>query len=208
MCTNVDEDLQAIIDVYQQNANTANDPSSYIEVRELALYNTIVLVGQELLGGNVLLLPTVYDKFVEMIHFYSQLLQTDTQYTAVSTTWLLSNLSSALEHHLVSSCKIRKYGTMLHRPNTDFAAVLQKALYQIRQNEQVEALKPKKFSNTSVTPAVTEQVLDSIHTGILDQCQALLGRKDLFYDNYTKLDIEHEISQINRVVWNAVCKPS
>ena len=86
---------------------------------------TVVHVGEDLLQKKAILLPAGHDFFVEM--YDDTLASTDLQGTETKTftsIWVLSDLTNALQHHLVYSCKARKYGTLLYRPNTDFSGSL------------------------------------------------------------------------------------
>ena len=98
---------------------------------------TVVHVGEELLQRKALLLPAVHDFFLErydeMIAEVSNL-QGAEKNTSITSLWILSNLTNALQHHLVYTCKARKYGTLLYRPNTNLVALLQQSLSKLTEN--------------------------------------------------------------------------
>ena len=66
--------------------------------------------------------------------------------TNVKTSWVekwrcsclcwLSILTILLQHHLAISCKVRKYGTLLYRPNVDFNTLLAQNLWEKRNHSQ------------------------------------------------------------------------
>lgn len=125
------------------------NPVPLQEVCELAMDKTVVHVGEDLLQRKAILLPVAHDFFVEM---YDDILaSTDLQGTetkTISSIWVLSNLTNALQHHLVYSCKARKYGTLLYRPNTDLVSLLQQSLFKLRQHEKKDfRLIPLKWYN-------------------------------------------------------------
>ena len=50
--------------------------------------------------------------------------------------WILSILTVLLQHHLAISCKVRKYGTLLYRPNVDFNTLLAQNLWEKRNHSK------------------------------------------------------------------------
>ena len=50
----------------------------------------------------------------------------------VTSQWILSNLTTALQHHLEYACKAKKYGTVLYRSNADLTLLLQQSLSKLR----------------------------------------------------------------------------
>ena len=66
---------------------------------------------------------------------------------AVTSQWLLSNLTTALQHHLEYACKAKKYGTILYRPNADLILLLQQSLSKLHQHEKTQPTAAKSRSS-------------------------------------------------------------
>ena len=129
-----DSDLQSTLQAIRQKVGTVDQPKTSQQVRDLAMDKTIVHVGEELLQGKAILLPVAHEFFSEKhdeILASIDLHETEIK-TTVTSLWVLSNLTSALQHHLAYSCKTRKYGTLLYRPNTDLVPLLQQSLSKLR----------------------------------------------------------------------------
>ena len=45
------------------------------------------------------------------------------------------NPEITLQQHIQFSCKVKKYGTLLYRPNSDFKALLQQALWKLKSKQ-------------------------------------------------------------------------
>ena len=94
-------------------------------------------VAEELLHGNALLLPDVYDLFcftaAELSHLLKERVDTSRLVTA---EFILSHLTSTLQHHMQYSCKVKKFGTLLFRPGSDLSQPLTQALWKVRQLKQ------------------------------------------------------------------------
>ena len=119
---------------------------------------------------------------------------------------MLSNLTSALQHHLVHACKARRYGTLLYRSNTDLVLLLQQSLSKLRQHEKKHSSDPTLQTVHSCPQKLgMDNVLDDLNAEILGQCRRYLGRDKTFLDEYSTLDIDEEIEQINPILWKAIC---
>ena len=203
-----DSDLQSILHDFRHKISTVDQPSILQQVCDLAMDKTVVHVVEELLQRKAILLPAVHDFFLEKhdeILATINLHETEAK-TTVTSLWVLSNLTSALQHHLVYSCKARKYGTLLYGPNTDLAPLLQQSLSRLRQHEHkcLQAQSPQMAQSTP-QKLVMEDVLDDLNANILDQCKRYLGKDKIVVDEYSKLDIDKEIDQMNPILWKAIC---
>ena len=163
-----------------------------------------------MLQRKAILLPAAHDFFLEKhdeILATIDLHESEAQ-TKVTSLWVLSNLTSALQHHLVYACKARKYGTLLYRPNTDLVPLLQQPLSKLRQHEKkvLQAQTPQTIHSPPQKLGL-EDVLDDLNAQILDQCRRYLGRDKMFVDKfeYSTLDTDREIDQMNPTLWKAIC---
>ena len=107
---------------------------------EYALLSTIVMVAVTIRKDNAILLPSVHK------HFASLLKQPPTSGERTHR-WLLKELEKVLGHHMTSTCKQKKHGTVLSRTGGDLMNALSCAL----------SASSKPATNTEATSAVTEK---------------------------------------------------
>ena len=106
--------------------------------------------------------------------------------------WLLSSICLHVKHHLVTSCKIKKHGTLLYRPNTNFGMFLSNVLWH-----QTSSCYDDRPSDSTVNLL---QVNDCIHLYIQD---SLSKFSDTPYD-HSAMDLENEIKKIPKPLWQTV----
>ena len=85
---------------------------------------------------------------------------------SASYMWLLSGLTANLQHHMTYTCKVRKYGTLIYRPNTDLIPSLQKAMWSLCQS-QVSKVELNAQSETVIqdsTQRSSRAVLDDLNS--------------------------------------------
>ena len=124
-------------------------------------------VGEELLKREVLLLPVAYDRLIaiatKIMERSSTTANVELQ-SMVSSRWVLSSLTANLQHHITCSCKVRKYGTLLYRPNTDLRVELSQALWNVKssplrsQNTQEQRNEPDDQNKNN-----NKQVFDNLN---------------------------------------------
>ena len=78
-----------------------------------------ILVGEALLRQNALLLPDVYDSFLNKLKQVIQVHHITTGSSEIGNTvtsnWFWSKPPSLLDHHLAYRCCVKKHGTLLYR---------------------------------------------------------------------------------------------
>ena len=128
--------------------------------------NRVVLaVGRELLYRNALLLPTVHEWFCSFAAEHPYHLKEDIDVTKLVTSAnILSNLIASLQHHITYSCKVKKYGTLHYRPNTDLTQNLAHALWHLRQVNMINS--SSKYATPTSSPESDDDV--SRHIKVLD----------------------------------------
>ena len=166
---------------------------------------TVIYVGEELLQRKVILLPVVHDSGC----FHEILTEGDLQgieKTSVTSLWVLSNLTSDMQQHLVFSYKTCKYGTVLYRPNTDLHPILQQALWKLHQYElQPNKVQPDQPQNPPSNALAMDKVLDDLNVKVQDQYRSFLAKDAEFITDYNKTDIDKLIDQINPEIRKAIC---
>ena len=116
-----------ILQEITQKISTLDPSSTMQQVCDLAMDYTVLHVGEVLSQNRAILLPTAHDFFgerVDEILVANNVHSTEAQAKKTSRLWVLSHLTMALKHHLEYKCKVRKYGTLLFLPSTDFIPLL------------------------------------------------------------------------------------
>ena len=158
------------------------------ELTEIAAKYTIIHVAQKLLDNQALTLLSAHSTFIYQLD--RLLPMSSLQYRPDkpgNPRWLLSQLSSSLQHHMSYTCKVNKHGVILFRRERELDA-LSHALYS---------------ANISSKPNVKPdhvQVCNDVNERIHKQ----INSKQLATDPGT-LEIDHLIESVDPVVWNTIC---
>lgn len=199
-----DSDLQSLL--CNTRLKISNTMATTLEqVNDLAFDKVLLYVGEELLQGGALLLPDVYERFTT----YRNELLKNTHFNEerkITAMWVLSNLSSTLQHHIQFSCKVKKYGTLLYRPNSDLKGLLQHMLWRLRSKENDAASKqPLATPDLDMNKKETFLACKRLNSLVLEQCKLFRTNYSTFADSYDKLDIQAIVSQINPELWESIC---
>ena len=134
-------DLEEIIGSLNQTIPKIESTMSMDNVVNCAMIRTMIEVGNILLKGESILLPTVHDIFNQ--HARCILKTINVEYNAsVTSRWLLSQLITHLKHHVSFVCKVRKHGTIIK--NQDHLLTLSHLLWKQRNDNNM--------SNTASAP--------------------------------------------------------
>ena len=123
------------------------------------------------------------------------------------STWLLSGLTANLKHHIAYSCKVRKYGTILYRPNADLLPSIQKAMWRVRHLELARG-EPQPESNPNTmhdTQPPDRRVLDDLNDRVHNEVRRLLAANVHTPMKHDQLDVERFIQEADPQLWQAVC---
>jgi len=123
--SSTDKDLlQLIATLSKQIPTSIKSPDELINA---AMTRVVVAVGRDLLNGGVMLLPDVHNLFnLYASELSSHLREEIDTSKLVTSANILSNLKVNLQHHIAYSCKTRKHGTLIYRPNADIRPALLK----------------------------------------------------------------------------------
>ena len=119
-----DADLDEVIKVTKRNMIHVSDVKSADDAINRAMHMTVVHVAEALVRQEGLLLPDVYNYFLEEMNACAIVDTSSENKQVLTARWVLSNLTSSLQHHLSYVCKVRKYGTLLYRTNGDVLVAL------------------------------------------------------------------------------------
>lgn len=196
-----DSDLQSLLQNTSLRISAIPVPVTLEQINDLAFDKILLDVGEEFLRGGALLLPDVYEKFIT---YRNELLQ-NTQFKkerTITRMWILSNLTNTLKQHINYSCKVRKYGTLLYRPNVDFKGLLQQALWKLKSKQSQCSHVPIE---TVADPDNEKKHLKQLNSLVLEQCRSFRSNYSTFSDGYDKLDIKALIAQVNPQLWESIC---
>ena len=126
-----DRDLKALIATCIEDIPSSDNIHTLEDIANTAIAKTVISVGESLLKRQVLLLPNVHDTFCmyasKLISIKKLNGEQDVE-KLITSHHLLSHLQSNLLHHLAYSCRVRKHGTLLFRPNSNLLTPLSQAL--------------------------------------------------------------------------------
>lgn len=106
-----DTDLKQLIDTYCQQIHSTEQIITTQDVINIAMVKTLVTVATVLLENRAMLLPHIHSLFTNYAKDLAKTedLQEPQELTTLSSRWVLSELTAKLQHHMVYSCKVRKY---------------------------------------------------------------------------------------------------
>jgi hypothetical protein len=171
-----DSDLNELIMETKRTMVRLEDVKTADDAISRAMSLTTLQVGEAIMNQEGLLLPDIHNFFLEKLN--DAPLPTLTKEQSITARWVLSNLTTALKHHLSYVCKIRKCGTLLYRSNGDIILALTNALYASTR-QAVSACSEKGGRNTAHCDSDnTQTVLNSISSAMHDQIQVFLKADD------------------------------
>ena len=168
-----------------------------------------IYVGQQLLEGNALLLPSIHDllcEYIKQVITANNLELEACTSTLVTSRWVLSSLTATLQHHIACTCTVRKYGTLIYRPNTDLRPTLAKALWSVRNISRCGPLDSNSATPSNEAPEkCVEKCLAEVNAMVHSQIKALLAKNALSPVDHDCLNIEKIIQEMDPNLWKAVC---
>ena len=118
-----------------------------------AVYMTVVHVVEALVRQEGLLLPDVYNYFLEEMNACAIIDTSSENKQVLTARWVLSNLTSSPQHHLSYVCKVRKlyYDTLLYRTNGDVLVALTNALHRLSNLNKQTRVQSNREGDSSAT---------------------------------------------------------
>lgn len=105
------------------------------DVINLAVQITIIKVAQELKANHALTLLSAYTIFTEQVQSLAQMSTLTASPALPSHRWLLSQLASSMQHHMVYTSVVKKHGIILCRRGKELHA-LSHALHEGKKCQQ------------------------------------------------------------------------
>ena len=125
----------------------------------------------------------------------------------VTSAYILSSLTTSLQHHIEYCCKTKKYGTLFYRPNTDLKPALAQSLWQLRQKTKNES---DPTSTNPTTESVEEQLdqvelLNDLNSLACAHINSYTPRHSKEEFNFAEFNIDQQIGEIDPKLWEAIC---
>ena len=202
--TSRDSDLAMLIETISKTLRV-EDIKSADSMLYYAIQKTIVTVGEKLLNKDIILLATAHDTFCQHVADAHDLVDIEVEQwnlkEVVTAQCLLGHLISNLSHHVAYSCRVRKYGTLIYRPNTDFVQALSKLLWEQRRTNAVQQPeRPKKSSNDHTN--ITSSVLNGL---VHQEVNRHLEEEKIAPYDFDEVNIDELIEQSDQTLWKAIC---
>ena len=205
--TSTDADLSSSINKIKSEMCNISDIHTPDEALSNAAHFSGIHVGEALLKHNALLHPDVYDifldKLTEITRVCSIVLE-DVKSTA-SPSWLRSQLSTLLEHHMAYRCSVKKYGTVLYRYGGDLVHALNVSLGQARsQSQKVPAM------GESDSCTINQTSLSETCNSLSAKCHACIQKmiKEDTTNPHTIEDIDKFIDTLDPDIIMESCVPT
>ena len=158
--SSTDKDLLQLIATLSKQIPTSIKSTD--ELTNAAMTRAVVAVGRDLLNGNVMLLPDhdLFNLYASELspHLHEEI---DTSKLVTSAN-ILSNLKANLQYHIAYSCKTRKHGTLIYRPNADLRPALAQALWRLRSKNITKECSSETDTSKSDDPQQYLNVLDDL----------------------------------------------
>ena len=194
----LDTDLENLLDMLSKQTTTI---STEQEAIDHSMREVVVFVGRQLLKHRAMLLPTIYNMLCQTARDTLQLHNLDSTIkvtSIVSTRWVLSSITAALEGHVQYHCTVRKYGTLIYRRSSDLRTALSHALWTSHhRTPPVE----NKFEVNSPLQQERE-VLEALNDRVQAQIKAF-NDKDLDLE-HSNFNIERVIGELDPILWEAI----
>ena len=112
-----------------------------------------------------------------------------------SQRWLLSQLASSLQYHLVYTCLVKKHGIILCRRGRELHALLH-ALYEGKKCQQTLHVHENSSDNDNHTHSCSN---------LNKWLQQMVSNSIELNDELKRLSFNNFMEKIDPVVWDAIC---
>ena len=183
----LDTDLENVLDMLSKQTTTITNVQEAIDH---SMREVVVFVGRQLLKHRAMLLPTIYNMLCQTARDTLQLHNLDSTIkvtSIVSTRWVLSSITAALEGHVQYHCTVRKYGTLIYRQSSDLRTALSHALWT--SHHRTPPVETKLELNSPLQQE--REVLEALNERVQAQIKTFNGKDlDLISLEHSNFDIE------------------
>ena len=209
-----DSDLRRLLHQTSEQSPTVDEVHTYHDVVNVALIQTVVKVGYVLLEKRALLLPKIHSNFRQVARtlLATKGMEEPPEFTNLSSRWLLSELIGRLQHHMMYSCKVRKYGTLIYRPSSDIVLLLTEAMWKLQNAEQAtdEIHAPvenrEQYADcTSAHSKEDQQDMKNINKLIHSQIRTFLSEDAHVPYEHDNFNLDMLAKKIQPELWEQIC---
>ena len=197
----LDTDLENVLDMLSKQTTTITNVQEAIDH---SMREVVVFVGRQLLKHRAMLLPTIYNMLCQTARDTLQLHNLDSTIkvtSIVSTRWVLSSITAALEGHVQYHCTVRKYGTLIYRQSSDLRTALSHALWT--SHHRTPPVETKLELNSPLQQE--REVLEALNERVQAQIKTFNGKDlDLISLEHSNFDIERVIGELDPILWEAI----
>ena len=197
-------DLNKLLDSIVQQIPNLDEVVTYHDVLDVAMIKTVVRVGKVLIENQALLLPTIHSIFRQArILLNAKGIQEPQEFTTLSSRWILSELVGRLQHHMVYTCKVHKYGTL---PSSDIVLLLTEAMWKLRNAEQAEGERDEEqHADYTTAHSTDQQHVNNINKLIHSQIQTFMAEDTREPYEHDNLNIDILTQKIHPELWEEIC---
>ena len=200
-----DEDLKVLIDTLGQQTSTMGNAQDIICDATIRM---LVTVGKMLMENRAMLLPTIHSDFMHYAGglFAAKDMQDPLELKYISSRSVISEITGKFQHHVTYTCKVRKHGTLVYRHDSDILTLLSEALWKLKQ-AHLQPIRSEALE-TSVTPrpdAAEACNIGHVNKLIHTQIESYLCASAKCPLDYDDLNLDEQISNLDRKLWNAMC---
>ena len=196
-----DEDLKVLIDTLGVQTGAIN--SSTQDIIFAATTRMLTIVGKMLMENRAMLLPTIQSDFIKGARdlIAAKGMQEPQELKSLSSRCILSEITAKYQHHVTYTCKVRKHGTLVYRPNSDILSLLSEAMWKLKQTH-VEPV-----TNDVLNTCENTDTCDIGHVNKLihAQIESYLSANAEAPLDYDDLHLDEHIAKIDPQLWNAMC---
>ena len=160
-----------------------------------------------------MLLPCIHDIFVDcatdIVNATNMANVSDVHVEQLVTSrYILSNLINHLQHHLTYKCTVRKYGTIILRPNTDLIPILSKALWDIHtlKKRQTQNLTRNMQGTVEIDhSALPNHSIQDVNQLIHAEIRKLLQKDMESPFEHHSINLDKLIEETDQRLWETIC---
>ena len=202
--TSSDENLVSCLNTLSGLLPTMEQIKTEADVSNYAIIRTIIDIGNKLLQREPVLLSTAHDIYMDYTKQAStHIISSDAD--KATAKWVLAQLHDHLSHHMMFTCKIRKYGTLIYRPDTDMLAVATQALWKLKNVKKKHLHDLTDEDDTdSYEQSHYETVLNDLNDRVHMTAKRYIDNDTHVPFDYSEMNISHLIENTDEKLWNAI----
>ena len=207
-----DTDLIQLISTLKLSVPPVESLGSVNDAINRAMAQTSLHVAVTILHQEALLLPAVHELLLREVTESLKAANLEVvgdKKEFVTARWVLSNLVTALQHHLSCACRVRKYGILLYRTNGDIITSLTISLHKLSSantqlQEPTSTCNIPKPSKPTLSKPDQDMVMDNLNTHMHQQIHQFLKADSASPFRFDTLDIDNIISELDPTLWSSL----